>query len=133
MFFADLKKLIRSLGSEKSHHAVNMILKVPAQSESNLVASIRKHLTEYAFKCILSEVAKKGEDELEAEGGTYKVNAQKRDYRLTETVCDCYFYQSMQLPCHYMLTLRERHGLNVFCKTNVPDRWVKSFHLQHCR
>ena len=133
VFFADLKKLIRSLGTEKSHRAVNMIIKVPTQSESDLVASIRKHLTEYAFKCILSEVAKKGEDELVAEGGTYIVHAQNRDYHPTETICDCYFYQSMQLPCRHIMTVRERHGLNVFCETNIPDRWVKSFHLQHYR
>lgn len=134
-FFKDLNiVLIISLSSEKNLKSIKTTMRTKRQRLLDPVLQrYNNHLTAYAFQKLKDEYDKTvAVVNLHYDEENKLAQSLYRDELVEFTVelCQCCFFNIMNLPCRHIIKLRERLSLNIFAEEVCATRWTRLYYNQ---
>ena len=123
--------ILTTLRTERDHKAALLFqkVKVTPYREDSPQCMYSRLLTSYAATFVHKQLDMASKvSSITEENGIHIVNTSEGRKHVTESSCECLFFNSMLLPCRHIFALRSKLGLSLYDSDLCNVRWTTAYY-----
>ena len=129
-FFEEFFAVLACLRNERGHETLMAMAKkrVTTLEADSPEEQFAKLLTPFSARYVQKQIVLRKNVKIASDDGVNCIiSSSNGTLSVTTESCQCSFSQSMQLPCHHMFAVREKHNMPLFSEIYVAQRWKMSY------